>query len=331
MGRAVDHKLSLKTYGAFLETIPDAALVVDRDGLIVHASTLAEQLFGVDGAGLAGRAVHELVPEDKRAGHVDRIGRYWQQPLTRRMGKGDFPARRLDGTEFPADIMLAPVSLSGRDLVLCVIRDLTEQKAQEMALMAALERERRLALSDPLVGVANKRHLQLAMEHEIEQLRRHGRAFTLIYLDLDEFKPLNDEFGHAEGDRVLVTLGAFLQTAVRKTDLVARVGGDEFVVLMVETAGLSARKRVPDFCASVAGFLDTSPWSITASVGVVVVNTAPRSVDEAISRADGLMLEVKRRGRAGCLAHYGAPDDEVETCDLRVGCPVVLEEPTATP
>ena len=327
----MDKKLTLQAYGPLIESIPDPALIVDRDGAIVQVSPIAELLLDPNGTGLAGRSVHELVPKHRRDGHAERMEGFWNKPMRRRMGERDFSVRRLDDSLFPADIMLAPLALQEGPMVLCVIRDLTEQKAQENKLKAALERERRLALSDPLVGVANSRHLHLAMEHEIEQLRRHGRAFTLIYLDLDEFKPLNDQFGHAEGDRALIALGEELQRIVRKTDLVARVGGDEFVVMMIETPSGVARKRVPEFHAAVSRFLSDSPWAITASVGAAVFNAPPESVQNAISRADSLMLRVKRQGRDGCLAHYGDPDTRIESCDLRPGLVGSADEFTTIP
>ena len=311
----MEPKLSLHVYGGFLETIPDAALVVERSGVIAYASSLAGQLFGVSASALTGMAVHELVPEDRRASHGERVESYWREARVRRMGESDFSARRPDGSLFAADIMLAPISLAEGDMALCVIRDLSEQKAQETALKAALARERRLALSDPLVGVANKRHLELALSHEIEQLRRHGRPFTLIYLDLDQFKPLNDQQGHAEGDKVLKALGAFLQANVRKTDLVARVGGDEFVVLMVETNAKSARQRVPELFVAAQSFFRTSSWPVTASVGAAVLAEPPESVEDALSRADNLMLMAKRQGRDRCLAHYVESENKIESCD----------------
>lgn len=311
----MEPKLSRESYRGFLETIPDAALLVDRSGVIVHASSLAARLFRVSASALTGLPVHELVPEDRRASHSERVAAYWREARVRRMGESDFSARRPDGSLFPADIMLSPVSLAEGDMALCVIRDLSEQKAQEAALKAALARERHLALSDPLVGVANKRHLELALAHEIEQLRRHGRPFTLIYLDLDQFKPLNDQHGHAEGDKVLKALGAFLQANVRKTDLVARVGGDEFVVLMVETNAKSARQRVPELFVAVQSFFRASPWSVTSSVGATVLADPPESVEDALSRADALMLMAKRHGRDRCFARYVASRDGVESCD----------------
>ncbi len=137
-------QLSNLSYSQFLETIPDAAIVVDRAGKIVLANSLAYVLFGHQPGELQGQSVQTLVPEKSRGIHARYIERYLDSPATRPMGKErKLSARRKDGSEFPADIMLKPVEMDGAVLTVSIIRDITERTQAEKALLESLERHRR--------------------------------------------------------------------------------------------------------------------------------------------------------------------------------------------
>jgi diguanylate cyclase (GGDEF)-like protein len=156
-----------------------------------------------------------------------------------------------------------------------------------------------LALSDPLTGAANIRVLGSEIEREIQRLRRFGRPFALAYLDLDQFKAVNDTLGHRAGDDVLRGVAAFLDEQARGFDTVARLGGDEFAILMPETdedAARAALERVADGLADVVRLAAPTVEGVGASIGASVFLGAPWSVDQALSLADGLMYEAKRAG-----------------------------------
>jgi diguanylate cyclase (GGDEF)-like protein len=152
------------------------------------------------------------------------------------------------------------------------------------------------AMVDELTGLGNLRALRETLGNELERGRRFGHPLSLAYIDLDGLKVVNDRFGHAAGDRLLVTFAAVARSNSRVVDTVARVGGDEFVVLLPETtadAALLMLDRLRGSFAKAAG-RSTSPH--TCSIGLASFEVMPADVDTALSVADRLMYQVKARG-----------------------------------
>ena len=165
------------------------------------------------------------------------------------------------------------------------------------ALRAAHEREQRFARIDHLTGVLNARHFLELADAELARSRRYARTFTVAYLDVDNFKEMNDRFGHAAGDQVLQAVGQHLRDALRRTDLVGRMGGDEFVLLLPETSDEAARAVMTKVHDALSAQMRQWSWPVTFSVGVVTFATPPDSVADIIKSADNLMYAVKRSGK----------------------------------
>jgi diguanylate cyclase (GGDEF)-like protein len=171
-------------------------------------------------------------------------------------------------------------------------------------VLAVLEVLRRMQLqshaeagTDHKTGVANSRGFETRAEAEIERSRRNGTPMTVLYLDVDDFKDVNDRFGHATGDRVLATVSHMMRTSVRRNDIVARLGGDEFVVLMPETnrfAGGSVARRM---LAELGRVTTPDGAPVHYSIGLVTLDAPPASVDEMIHQADTLMYRAKQKGK----------------------------------
>jgi diguanylate cyclase (GGDEF)-like protein len=170
------------------------------------------------------------------------------------------------------------------------------------AFKKRLLHEQQAARTDSLTSLANRRAFVESAWVELERARRHGRPLSLLYIDCDDFKAVNDRLGHVGGDAVLAAVGATLQEAVRGHDTVARLGGDEFGILLPEidgpgAAALAERLRVQ------LGETLTGRWDrVTFSIGVATFVTPPASVDEMILRADELMYQAKRSGKDGWRA-----------------------------
>ncbi len=165
-------------------------------------------------------------------------------------------------------------------------------------LMDSMQRERELSRTDGLTGLLNWRHFTSLAESELERARRYGHPVSIAYIDLDNFKEVNDRHGHKEGDRVLRSVAGLLEENLRSTDRVARLGGDEFAVLLPETGGREGLAVMLDVRESLLREMEDRDWPVTASIGVATFEELPGSVDEMIGHADRLMYSVKAAGKA---------------------------------
>ncbi len=190
--------------------------------------------------------------------------------------------------------------------VLAVGRDVTERCAAERRLVASEERYRELALRDALTGLANRRLLDELLGAALARARRSATCLVVSYLDLDDFKPINDRYGHAVGDAVLVEVGRRLHRTVRGADVIARVGGDEFVVVQ-ECRPDQASRSVARLRAILAEPVELPEVTIAcgASVGSVVAGRG-QGAAEVVAAADAAMYAEKRR--RGSTHPAPAPD-----------------------
>ena len=167
------------------------------------------------------------------------------------------------------------------------------------ALKSALESEKELAHKDYLTGAANSRVFYDLLQTEINRSQRYKNPFTIAYIDLDNFKTVNDKFGHATGNQVLHFVVNQIKKNLRKTDVVARLGGDEFALLLPETKQESAQVVLSKLQNHILAGMQESNWPVTLSIGVLTCIDAPQATDEAIRLVDDLMYSVKRASKNG--------------------------------
>ena len=168
-------------------------------------------------------------------------------------------------------------------------------------LRLAHGRERELARSDALTGAPNARAFYEVAGAEIARARRYAHAFSVAYLDLDDFKLVNDRLGHLAGDAVLRSVARALSGVLRASDVVARLGGDEFVVLLPEAGAAPARLATEKLRGALADVVPAHGWRMTASIGVATFLVPPESVDELLAAVDGLMYRAKQGGKNGVV------------------------------
>jgi diguanylate cyclase (GGDEF)-like protein len=164
-------------------------------------------------------------------------------------------------------------------------------------LNRTLRVEKRLARTDHVTGAVNARFFTELTQMEIRRFARYRRVFTVAYIDLDNFKAINDRFGHLTGDLVLRSVTHILGSCLRDTDVVARLGGDEFAVLLPETDESAARAVLSQINNHLLAEMHKHRWPVTFSIGVVSFHTVPPTVNELIQTADELMYSIKTDGK----------------------------------
>jgi diguanylate cyclase (GGDEF)-like protein len=165
------------------------------------------------------------------------------------------------------------------------------------SLRGYLERREAEALRDALTGIANRRAFVAVAAAELERSRRYRHQLSLIYLDVDDFKAVNDCLGHGEGNRLLLRLTAVLAATLRSSDTAARLGGDEFAVLMPETGSRAARQLAERLMAALSAERASDGAPLSCSCGLITFRAAPASVAALIEAGDRLMYEAKAGGK----------------------------------
>ena len=289
------------------ETAADAFMVLDADGQIKLANVAAERIFALDRDSIEGRMIYDerwnLVDLQGQAfapdAHPFQIVRATGEPLR------EFELRidRADGRAIIVSLNAAPL-LDNRGLfsgVVASVADITERRALE-------DRLKHQAFHDPLTRLANRVLVRYRLEHALQQRSQISDSVAVIFIDLDNFKYINDSLGHSAGDELLVVLADRLRASLRAGDTPARFGGDEFVILLegLDTPRYAIRVAERVLEALRDPFLiDGHEVFTTPSIGIAFSGEGGRNADELLRHADSAMYEAKRRGKA-CYAIYEA-------------------------
>lgn len=279
-----------------LEFVPDGVVITAPDGKIVFANRHVEELTGYRRRELVGRTVEILVPDSVKAvhrGHRRDFSAGRSGPRAMSTAEHDFRVRRKDGTELFADIALGTIDTPDGRQTIAVIRDFTEHRRLEAALAHQ-------ALHDPLTGLANRTLFFDRLHQALSSARREQKQLALVMLDLDDFKSVNDDHGHAVGDQVLKQLGARLRKGLRGTDTAARIGGDEFGLIFPRIAGGQAAERMVRRRMAIlegAYAVGRKRIEVSASAGVSLYPDDGDDTDTLLRHADSAMYFAKREGR----------------------------------
>lgn len=284
-----------------LSSVAEAIVTMDSTGIINEFNPAAENIFGYTKAQANGKNINIIIPLTGTKETSGLIERYLSTSTSQVSGiRFEIEAARKDDSRFPAEITLSSMRNSTGELSLtAVIRDITLQKIHEQQLFHT-------ANHDQLTGLPNRLMFEDRLKSSVLQSRRTKILGALMFIDLDNFKPINDAFGHEAGDIVLKGVGNRLQEAVRATDTVARIGGDEFVVVLGE---ISKTEDAETIAANIIASLDVSfmiseeACKVGASIGISIYPSDSLEVDEIIKYADMAMYHVKETGRNN-FAYY---------------------------
>jgi len=274
-----------------LQLMPDAVIVTGAGGEIVFANRKARAMTGYARRELLGRKIEILVPAGVRTLHSRLRRQFYERGAVRLMGSphADVTLRRKDGSAVPVEIALGP---AGEDTV-AVIRDTTERRRME----AELEHR---ALHDPLTDLANRTLFFDRLRQSLHAARREHQLVAVVMVDLDGFKAINDAHGHSTGDVLLRHVAQRLSDGLRSTDTAARIGGDEFALILPLVSSRSVVERMVRQRLAAA----REPWlrkrkriEVGASAGIAIYPDDGRDPDTLLRNADAAMYAAKRAGR----------------------------------
>ena len=292
-----------------METILDNAaegiMTFDQNGKIESINKAAEKLFGYTEAEVLGHDISLLIPpgdsRDKRQGYLEHFMRIEIQRLLGH--EGEVIGRHKDGSRFPMALKVSQIELDGYPLYTALAADISERKAM-------LDHLKIMAEHDGLTGLYNRSYFQNEMERFFERVKRTGQTCALLYIDLDNFKYVNDTLGHVAGDRLLIEVASILSKRARKTDIIARMGGDEFTVLLFNVNREQALYTADSFRKKLASYRFRQSAEIVelgCSIGVALITAQISGVSEIMSQADLSCHLAKRAGRN--RVHMFAPTD----------------------
>jgi len=295
--REVALKESEASYRSLVERTPEP-IAVHRGGKLVYVNPAGVKMFGAKSAQeLVGKPIPELVHPDFHQAVLAPVKKQKEDGVAVPMVEEKF--LQLDGTPIDVEVQSMTVIYEGESAIQMAMRDITGHKKAE-------EEIRSLAFSDPLTGLPNRRLLMDRLEQALVGAMRHGHQDALLFVDMDDFKTLNDSLGHDKGDQLLQQIAQRVLSCVREGDTVARLGGDEFVVLLedLDESPQEAATQAEAVARKIHNALrqpyqlDSHGYHSTASIGVTLFGGAQReSIDEPLKRAELAMYKAKAVGR----------------------------------
>ena len=278
-------------FSALIEHSSDVVIVLDRDFNLTYASPSYQHILGVDPAGLIGTSTIGRIHPDDVARLRPMLSALMTQP-TGSVSTYDVRVRHADGSwrtlEVTSSNRLDDPVVAG---LVCNGRDVTER-------VEAAERLTHLAMHDSLTGLANRALLLDRLNHAVARATRSGTSCAVFFLDLDKFKDVNDHLGHAIGDRVLVAVAERLRSAIRPGDTVARMGGDEFVIVAegidTHAAAVEIARRINSVFEQPITVID---WDIAVTCSIGITLSGTHHPETLLQEADIALYKAKEGGR----------------------------------
>lgn len=306
---------TLRLQSAALEAAANAIAITDKRGVIQWVNLAWVNLTGFSKEESIGRTPRIVRSENHPPQFFEDM---WEKILAGQVWQGQMTNRRKDGSLYDEEQTITPVLDGGGGVThfIAIKQDVTARRRADdelkhakeelekanRELQGALQQQRHLAQTDPLTGVHNRRHLFQLAGHEFDLARRYGHPLSIIMFDLDHFKEINDNFGHALGDRVLEQVSGVSRSQLRDVDQIGRYGGEEFMIVLPMTGARQASLLAKRIQLGVGALRFETPKgsaSITVSIGIAEMIHAPRdaSIDNIIRRADEALYAAKQAGR----------------------------------
>lgn len=300
---------------AIVDSVDDGIVTIDEAGIVESFNPAAERIFGYRSDEVIGRNVKMLMPEPYRGEHDRYIGNYLRTGAVRIIGVGrEVTGLRKHGRTFPLDIKANEMRAGGRRWFIGTLRDVSELKA-------AQERILHMATHDTLTGLPNRNLLQDRVRQAMARAQRNHTRVAVMFIDLDQFKIINDSLGHQVGDRLLQAVAARLSGCLRREDTVARQGGDEFIIVLPEIknaqdAAVVAQKVLRSLAEPYT--IGVHEFSTTASIGIGIYPSDGEDPEVLLKNSDVAMYHAKETGR-GNYQFFNAQMNRIATDRLSLG------------
>ncbi len=300
---------SEERFRQLFENSADAFFIHDRQGKILDCNTEACRVLGYRREELLSKAVADvtvrvLSEEEKEARRGETL---WERVMRGEPGQvvgfDQNELRRKDGSTFPVEVGVGSIQYRGGRAIFATARDVTARRELEKKL-------RHEALHDPLTKLPNRALFMDRLEHALTQAKRRGGSVALLFLDLDDFKSVNDTLGHEAGDQLLISFGRRLHASVRAADTVARLAGDEFTVLLEHLSGEDEAILVVE---RILNNLRTPLWikgrqvPVATSIGISY-SAPPSDPHELLNNADEAMYRAKKNGKGRYEVYRSDPE-----------------------
>ncbi len=303
-----------------LETILDNAaegiVTFNTQGTIEGYNRAAEKLFGWSEQEVLGMHIGSLLKPDQMETRERYQEHFMRTELARLIGReGEITGRHKDGSAFPLALKISRMTLHGREVYVALAADISERKA-------LIENLKRMAEHDGLTGLYNRSYFLGELERVVERVKRTKEPCAVLYLDLDNFKYINDIHGHAAGDQLLIEVANILRRRGRKSDLIARLGGDEFTVLLYNVPPDRVFAVAESFRKSLADSIfrqGAIAANVACSIGAAMITPQTESAVQVMSQADIASHMAKRLGRNRVHVFETVDAENVATMALDMG------------
>ena len=290
--RSIEESLreSEERFRITLENLPGAVFVHDRKGRFLMVNRAACQQTGYSREELLQMHVGDLDPQAPAREDIFSI---WQNMESGQASMVESFHTRNDGSTYPVEVFINAITLDGQPALLAVAYDISQRKAAE-------ERLHLMATTDELTGLRNRRHFSEAVRNELERAHRYQEFFSLLMLDIDFFKEINDKYGHGGGDEVLRHFARLLKKDLRQMDITGRVGGEEFSIILPHTdlgGAYTIAERLRQNIEATPAVYQGNWIFFTVSIGAASYQKGMKSQDEIFKMADNALYKAKSHGR----------------------------------
>jgi len=289
------------------ESSSDAVMILDQSGFL-DCNESALRLFGCPSKAEFIKQTPAALSPRLQPGGIDSdtlAEQHIEQAIQDACHRFEWVHQRLNDREtFPTEVLLNSIHLQGRQLLQAVVRDITERKQ----FQTELERQAHL---DYLTGLNNRGHFMQIAENELSRAIRYQTSLSLLMMDIDHFKAINDTHGHKAGDKVLQAFADMCRHTLRTIDVVGRVGGEEFAILLPETdldQAMEVAERLREAMMNAkVGISQGLPLRFTVSIGVTTLSADNENIDELFDAADKALYSAKTAGRNRVVRSQALP------------------------